>query len=333
MNVLLTSVGRRGYLVEFFKQIAGCKVYVANSHKTHVFAMADESVVTPLIYSGKYIDFLLDYCVENQIDVIISLFDVDLMMLAKNKYKFEEKNIKVIVSDEKVIDICNDKWNTYKFLEENGFKTPKTFLDTDEVVREISKGNIDYPLIIKPRWGMGSIGVFVAENEEELYVFYNKVKRTIEDSYLIYESRENFEDAVIIQEMLNGDEYGMDVINDLDGNYKSTVIRKKLAMRNGETDIAEIAENKAIHDVSVKVGNVLGHIGNLDCDVFLVDGEPFVLEMNARFGGGYPFGHIAGVNLPLAIIKWLNGEDVEDNMLRATVGVKAYKNIQLVIEE
>ncbi len=332
MNVLLTSVGRRGYLVEFFRQIDGCKVYVANSHKTHVFAMADESVITPLIYSGDYIDFLLDYCVDNKIDVVISLFDIDLMMLAKNKAKFEEKNIRVIVSDENVINICNDKWNTYNFLKENDFKTPKTYLDTVEVIKEIAKGNLNYPVIIKPRWGMGSIGVFVAENEDELCVFYNKVKRTIEESYLIYESRENFENAVVIQEMLKGNEYGMDVINDLDGNYRSTVIRRKIAMRNGETDIAEIVENSGIYDVSVKIGNVLGHIANLDCDVFLVNGEPYILEMNARFGGGYPFGHIAGVNLPQAIINWFNGVEVDESMIKATVGVKAYKNIQIVIE-
>ena len=195
MNVLLTSVGRRGYLVEFFKQIEGCRVYVANSHKTHVFALADEGVETPLIYSDEYIDFLLDYCVRNKIDVVISLFDVDLMMLAKNKYKFDEKNIRVIVSDESVIDVCNDKWNTYNFLKEKVFKTTKTYLHTDEVIKEIYEGKLSYPVIIKPRWGMGSIGVYIAENEEELRVFYNKVKRTIVESYLIYESRENFENT------------------------------------------------------------------------------------------------------------------------------------------
>lgn len=332
MNILLTSVGRRGYLVEYFKQIDGCRVYVANSHKTHVFALADEGVESPLIYSNEYIDFLLDYCIKNKIDVVISLFDVDLMVLAKNKHKFEEKNIRVIVSDERIIDVCNDKWNTYKFLKENGFKTPKTYLHTEDVIKEIGVGNLNYPVIIKPRWGMGSIGVYIAENQEELNVFYNKVKRTIEETYLIYESRENFDKCVVIQEMLKGEEYGMDVINDLDGNYQSTVIRRKLAMRNGETDIAEIVENKEIHDASVKLSSALGHIGNLDSDAFLVDGEVYILEMNARFGGGYPFGHIAGVNLPLAIVKWLRGEKAEENLLKATVGVKAYKNIQLVVE-
>ena len=333
MNILFTSVGRRSYLVEYFQQIENCKVFVVNSQRTQVFDIAEEGVITPLIYDENYIDFLINYCVEKKIDAVISLFDIDLKILAKNKKRFEENHIKVIVSDEKVIDICNDKWNSYVFLSENGFRTPKTYLLLQEVKKDIQNGCLTYPVIVKPRWGMGSIGVFVAENEQELDVFYHKVKKTIESSYLIYESRVDFEKCVLIQEMLGGEEYGLDIINDLEGNFQNTIIRKKIAMRSGETDIAEIVENNTIYNMSVTLSEKLGHIANLDCDIFLKDNVPFVLEMNARFGGGYPFGHIAGANLPLAIIQWLESKKVDLNILKAQTGIKAYKNITLVTDK
>jgi carbamoyl-phosphate synthase large subunit len=73
-------------------------------------------------------------------------------------------------------------------------------------------------------------------------------------------------------------------------------------MRAGETDIAEVVENETIFNDVKLLSSLTKHIANMDCDVFLVDGKPYILEMNARFGGGYPFSHVAGCNLPKAII-------------------------------
>ena len=74
----------------------------------------------------------------------------------------------------------------------------------------------------------------------------------------------------------------------------------------------------------------LRHIANLDVDVFMKEDIPYILEMNARFGGGYPFSHMAGINLPLAIVKWLNGEEVDKSLLVENVGVLAHKDIEIV---
>src|SRR5699024_421276 len=102
MNVMLTSVGRRAYMVKYFKEVLGNtgKVYVSNSDdKSIAFKYADEKVITPLIYDDNYIPFLLNYCKKNSIDILISLFDIDLLILAKHKKQFEEIGTKVIVSD------------------------------------------------------------------------------------------------------------------------------------------------------------------------------------------------------------------------------------------
>ncbi len=337
MNILITSVGRRGYMIEYLKNALGGdgEVHVSNSQYTYVFEYADKSVITPLCFDKEYIPFIKDYCRENNIDIIISLFDVDLPILSKNKEEFEKDGIRVIVSDYDVIRICNDKWLTYKFLSENNFYTPKTYIDISMLQDDIQKGEISYPIVIKPRWGMGSIGVFTADNEEELIVLYRKAKKAMMNSYLKYESKEDMEHSIVLQEMLTGQEYGMDVINDLEGNFVSAVVRRKIAMRAGETDIAHIENNSILLSEAARLGRILRHTANLDCDVFLVNNTPYILEMNARFGGGYPFSHIAGVDLPLAIVKWVKKEDVDvGEMLTAKSGVKAYKNITLeIIEE
>lgn len=333
MNILITSVGRRSYMVDYFKKALNGmgKVHVANSSDiTPAFRVADKSVVTPLIYDDNYIPFLMNYCSDNKINVIVSLFDVDLYILAKNKDKFNNVGVKVIVSDEKFIKICNDKWLTYKFLSDNCFLTPVTYLDVDSFIEDNSKGIINYPVIVKPRWGMGSLSIYKADNERELKVFNDKIKREIQSSYIKYESKGNIDKSVIIQECLDYDEYGLDIINDLNGNYINTIVRKKYAMRSGETDCALVMKNKELENIGKKLSTVTKHIANLDVDLFFDGSNAYILEMNARFGGGYPFSHLAGVDLPKAIVKWCNNEVVNSNDLKIKKRVLAHKDIGIV---
>ena len=167
MNILVTSAGRRGYIIRFFKEAlqGQGKVYAGNSTAfSSAFAYADESVVTPLIYEQEYIPFLIEYCQEKQIEVIISLFDVDLYVLAQHQDEFREMGIRVIVSNENIISICNDKWLTYRWAKEHNIEVPNTYLKVDAVTQEIAESKINYPVVVKPRWGMGSIGIFIADN-------------------------------------------------------------------------------------------------------------------------------------------------------------------------
>lgn len=332
MNILLTSVGRRSYLVNYFKEaLAGSgTVHAANSSAlSPAFPAADASVVTPLIYDDDYIPFLLAYCNKHKINAIISLFDVDLPVLSKNKKRFEEAGVTLVVSDPEVIDICNDKWKTYCFLTDNGFRVPKTFLDLNDAIDSVSGKKITYPLMVKPRWGMGSIAVYEADNELELKVFHEKAKRNILKSYLKYESTASIENSVLIQEKLAGQEYGLDIINDLTGCYQTTVCKMKYAMRSGETDCAVTTDNSLLKETGAKLSNCVHHIGNLDVDVFLSDNKPYILEMNARFGGGYPFSHMAGINLPKAIIEWLQGKKAANACLQERVNIMSQKDIHI----
>lgn len=331
MNVMLTSVGRRAYMVKYFKEVLGNdgKVFVCNSDdKSIAFKYADEKVISPLIYDSNYIPFLLEYCKENRIDIVISLFDIDLLMLAKHKKQFKEIGTEVIVSDPSIVEVCNDKWKTYEFLTDNGFHTPMSFLDMNEVIEKISEGKLSYPIIVKPRYGCGSISVAIADNEEDLRYLTKKANEDIANSYLKYESAVT-DDKVVYQECLKGQEYGADIINDLTGKTQNVIVRKKLAMRSGETDIAQLVDEPSIMKTLVRLGKITKHIANMDCDIFMVNGIPYILEMNARFGGGYPFSHMGGCNLPKAIVEWAKGEAIDKVTISARTGITGYKEIYI----
>lgn len=259
---------------------------------------------------------------------MISLFDIDLLVLARHKKEFEEVGTKVIVSEPQIIEVCNDKWKTYNFLRDNGFNAPLSFLKMDEIIDKIAVGELSYPIVVKPRYGCGSISVSIAHDEEDLRYLTKKANEDIASSYLKYESAVT-EEKVIYQECLKGQEYGADIINDLHGETQNVIVRKKLAMRSGETDIAQLVDEPIIQDELLRLGKITKHIANMDCDVFLVDGVPYVLEMNARFGGGYPFSHMGGCNLPKAIVDWARGKTVDKGVISAKTGITGYKEIYI----
>lgn len=333
MNILLTSVGRRSYMVKYFKEAleGSGLVHAGNSVDTYAMQLADKAIITKLIYDESYIDFLIRYCLKNNIGAIIPLFDIDLPILAKNKALFKQNCIAVIVSDFEVTQICNDKFLSFQFLKKHHIKTPLSFIILNKAKMAIENKTLDFPVIIKPRWGMGSIGIFTANNMNELDILYHKTKHEIRNSYLKYESEHDYERCVIIQEKLIGEEYGIDVFNDLNGNFLSCIPKRKFAMRAGETDKAEIIEDKTIFDLGQSLSQKLRHIANLDVDCFKIGNKYFVLEMNCRFGGQYPFSHLAGVNFPMAILNMLNDKPVDSDTLIAQPGITGIKEIKIII--
>jgi carbamoyl-phosphate synthase large subunit len=333
-NILLTSVGRRTYMIEYFKKALNGMglVHASNSILTYSLTQADRYIVSPQIYEDNYINFLLKYCIENNIKAVISLFDIDLPILAENINIFNNAKIKIIVSNIKTIQICNDKWLTYKFLKKIGIKHAKTYINLSNVKNSLENGHINFPLILKPRWGMGSIGIFQADDYDELSVLYKKLEKDIFQTYLKYESNIDRNHCIVIQSKIIGKEYGMDILNDLNGNYVTTIAKRKIAMRAGETDIAEIVDKSLFEPVGKILSKNLNHIANLDVDCFITEtNEMCVLEMNCRFGGQYPFSHIAGVDFPTQIINWINGLPTKECFITPNVGTIGCKDLKLTI--
>ncbi len=310
MNILFTCAGRRNYLINYFKDAlkGEGKVFATDMQLTApALVDADVAIQVPAIYSSDYIPSLLKIIEENRINAVISLNDLELPILSESKKDIELLGAKVIVADEQAIKIAFDKWETVRFLEQNSLKSPKTFIDFQEAKRAIESGELKFPLVVKPRWGSASIGIDFPEDLEELELAYKlqtiRLKRTI----LAEASKEDMEHAILIQEKIPGTEYGMDVLNDFDGHYVGTFVRQKLQMRSGETDKAISVIDSRFDQIGKTIGENLHHIGNLDCDVFEHNGELYVLELNPRFGGGYPFSHEAGNNTAAIYIEWLKG--------------------------
>lgn len=315
MNILFTCAGRRRYLLKYFKEIiGGSGNIVATDMQLTAPALtaADVKIQVPHIYAEDYISKMLEICKEQKIDVLISLNDLELPILSKCKSEFESIGVKTIVSDPEVIDICFDKYKTALWIESLGLKTPKTYVDYEEAVWAIKTGELKFPIIIKPRWGSGSIGLEFVDDLEELDIIYRLDQKKVKKSILATASVDN--NFLLIQEVIRGIEYGLDVANDLNSCYRGVSVKQKLAMRGGETDKAVTVDNAKLREIGKSIGENLRHIGSLDVDVLERDGEYYVLELNPRFGGGYPFSQEAGVNMPKAIVEWCSNRDVDNGI-------------------
>lgn len=332
MNILFTCAGRRTYLLKYFKENMqeGDKVIATDMQlSAPALQIADVKLQVPAVYADDYISRTLDICKRYSIDALISLNDLELPILAEQKARFEELGVKVIVSDSQVIDICFDKYKTAQWVEGLGLNAPKTYVTLEDAKKALANGEIEFPLFLKPRWGSGSIGLEIVEDMEELndvyQLLFKKIKKTILATASVGE------EYIMIQEKLTGNEYGLDVMNDLDGNFIAVSVKQKLAMRAGETDKAVTVDLPEVRELGAIIGRNLGHVGNLDLDIMQrANGDYCVLELNPRFGGGFPFSYEAGVNLPKAILMWLHGEKVPVEILQPENGRMFAKNDYLM---
>lgn len=308
INVLLTSAGRRAYIVDYFKSCNGIgQVHASNSDYTIALQRADAYFISPLIYDDNYIPSIIKYCREHDITAVLSLFDIDLLVLAKHRKAFDDAGIRLILASASFVEICNDKWRTYQFIRSLGLQTPQSYLHITDVKQAIASGELSYPVIMKPRWGMASMGIYKVANDLELEVFTEKCKRDIFGSYLKYESSMTADDAIIYQEVMVGEEYGLDVINDLEGNYIGTFAKQKVTMRSGETDLGRTADPQPFESATRKIAEYSKHEGILSVDCFKTEKGIYIIEMNCRISGHYPLAHLAGVNYPQQLIDWLRG--------------------------
>lgn len=335
MNILFTCVGRRNYLINFFKD--------SLKHQGKVFATdmqasapgmvdADQSFVVPSVYDKNYIGVLVELIKEHRINAVISLNDLELPILAKHKSQIEATGAKLVVSDSKVIDIAFDKLKTNHFIKKIGLIHPLTYTNMAEAKKAITTKTLQFPLVVKPRWGSASIGLDFPEDLEELELVFQLQKKRLSRSMLSTASQSDIENAILIQEKIEGEEYGLDILNDFEGNYVGTFVRKKLNMRAGETDKAMTIIDEKFNAIGQLISENLKHIGNLDCDIFMNEHQLYVLELNPRFGGGYPFSHLAGAKATSAYIAWLNGENEVSSHLnyKANLAFSKYDNLMKI---
>jgi carbamoyl-phosphate synthase large subunit len=334
MNVLLTCAGRRNYLIEYFRSaLAGRGAVFAADVNCHAPAMleADRSFVVEHVSEPEYVDQLLAICQKNRVRLLVPLNDLELPILAEHRGRFAGHGILVCVSPPRVVELCFDKWAAYRFLQDRGLPVPKTFLSVEEARAAVHRAKLAGPVVLKPRWGSASVGILYVDAADDLARRYDQVREQVSRTSLAGQSARDPDRSVIIQECIIGQEYGLDVINDLAGRYAATLVRRKLAMRAGETDASITVQDEALTCLGARIGQALAHIGNLDCDVIVTMQGPGILDLNPRFGGGYPFSHVAGADLPAALLAWAEGNYVNPSWLRVRPNLLAAKCDRLVV--
>lgn len=334
MNILFTCAGRRHYLIDYFQKAKpkNCTIVGADMQSTApAMAIVDKKYIVPPVYDSNYLEALLDICQKENIGAIISLNDLELPILSNAINRFEEKGIRPIVSDMSVIDICFDKWKTIEFAKQIGIDTPKTYLKLQDALDAIAKKELSFPLVIKPRWGSASIGIEFPENVEELNFLYKFIRKKVVNSMLGTISKTDIDNSIIIQEKIEGQEYGLDIFNNFNAEVLTTIVKEKVSMRSGETDKAITRNNNSLQMIGKLIGENLGHIANLDCDIFEKDGKYYLLEMNPRFGGGYPFSHMSGTNFPAVLYSLLNNEQCQKQWLTPTQYDKVFAKCDVLI--
>lgn len=295
MNILITSAGIRGYIIEYFKEVfkGKDKVFAADCNKyAPALYNADNFFLIPQVGDNHYKDELLELCLKNQIKGVVSLNDRELPILAGLEDYFKKNGIQIIISNEEVIEICYDKYKTFQFFKKNHLYYPKSFIYIDNALEEINIGSLKFPLLIKPRKGSASQGIDKVFSVEEL-----KKKFIGLNDYMI-------------QEFLSGDEFGVDVFSDSSLRPVSVFMKKKIKMRSGETDKAITVYDKKMINYISKIIKKLGIYGPVDIDLFKRGDEYIVMEINPRFGGGYPLSHAIGANFPKKVYKLLSGETI-----------------------
>ncbi|PSB01128.1 ATP-grasp domain-containing protein [Merismopedia glauca] len=302
MNILLSCVGRRGYIAKYFKDCLTSEdviIGTSNSPWTSGFKYCDVKLVIPNMESPEYLPTLLQICEDKQVNLLLSFSDLDINILSNNLDKFKALGVNALVPSSEVNQICFDKYQGYEFLTQQGFATPKTYREFNLAVEDINQGKLLFPLIVKPRFGSGSLNLFKARHLKELDVFFH------------------YAPDMLIQSQISGQEYGIDVCLNLQGEVLSVIPRRKRAMRSGETDQAEICDRPDLIDIGIRLGTALGklgHVGPLDVDFLDNSQDLFAIDLNPRFGGGYPISHLAGGNFPELILRIAKGEKVNSQI-------------------
>lgn len=305
-NILITSAGQRVSLVRAFqKEIKKVdengKVFTVDLNPVLAPAchVSDGYAKISRVTDADYVSDLLEICKKWKIKIIIPTIDTELLILAENKELFLQYGITIVVASKDFIEKCRDKRIINEFFKENTIEIPK----------EISRDNPTFPLFIKPYDGSLSKDTFLIRQASELTEYHFQNPKLMFMEYIDHDLYE---------------EYTVDTYYDKRGDLKCAVPRKRIFIRAGEVNKGVTKKNEIQAYVTNNLSHIEGAAGCLTMQFFFHPENKRIIgiEINPRFGGGYPLSYLAGANYPGWIIKEyiLNEtisyfDDWEDNLL------------------
>ncbi len=281
----------RAFRSEAQKIKSGSKIFAVDCQPelSSACQISDRCFEVPKVTSEDYIKVLRDLCTTHEVDLLIPTIDPELNILAKNKELLEREGVKVVVSGIELVKDCQDKRDTIDFFNKKDIPTPQL----------ISKENPTFPIYAKPYDGSSSKNNFIIKSREELRDYHLNDEKLLFFEYLDHRAY---------------DEYTLDLYYDMNSDLKCVVPRKRIEIRGGEVNKGLTEKNALVPFVKEKLSHISGARGCLTLQLFLNEenGSISGIELNPRFGGGYPLSYLAGANFPQWLIReYLYDEPIE----------------------
>ncbi len=297
-NILFTSAGRRVELLRLFRRayeelgLAGKIIVTDIDPLAPALQVADAFYMVPRLDAADYVSTIRDICMRERIRLVFPLIDPDVPILANHRKVLEETGARLAVIPSESIDIVGDKWKTAQFFQRLGLPSPRSWLPDDPAMLAQP-----FPLFIKPRRGSASHHTFRVHNQKELDFFSEYVQ-----------------DAMV-QEFLPGPEITTDLVCDCNGKVLTVVSRQRIEVRSGE-----VAKAVTVHDVFIesacrKIAEALPAVGPITVQCILKEARPYFTEINARIGGGFPLGIMAGADSAKLLLAQIAGLQIDTTHL------------------
>lgn len=285
-NILVLSAGRRVSLVKAFQQAVidlniKAQVFTADMHPEKAAAchMSDGAFSLPHCLSDNYAEVLLSHCIEHEVKLVVPTIDTELKVLASQKANFLSQGITLVVSDLCLVTQCRDKRLTNKLFEEIGLPVPKCY----------PLNNIIFPCFSKPVAGSLSQDIRILASQEELDTW------DVDKDNMMYME-------IISQEAF--DEFTIDIYFDHNSDIKCIVPRQRVEVRGGEVSKA-LTVKSVVKLVKPVMDKLSGAFGCLTLQIFKhkASDQIYGIEINPRFGGGFPLTNHAGAKYPQWLIE------------------------------
>lgn len=251
--------------------------------------VADDARTVPACTDSAYIDVMLDTCRALDVGLVIPTIDPEMPVLSQSRSLFAKEGTRVVVSGAQTIDIAWSKTATHQWLVENDLPTVRqTSVESALTDRE----DWPLPLIVKPNRGSASVGVRTVQDVRSLELLVDRPD-------------------MIVQSLATGHEYTVDVYLDAQGKVRSAVPRRRIEVRGGEVSKGLTVRDTDVEGVARDVAAALPDAtGVINVQLFAEPGRtPLVIELNPRFGGGFPLTWAAGQQYPTALLAEHIGRD------------------------
>lgn len=296
-NILLLSAGRRVSLARAFRRTAeqhGARFICADLRPDLSAACRDnlDSIELLRVDSRFYAEALEKVCEAYEIGLVVPTIDTELAVLAGLRDAFSEAGTSIAISSPDLVEVAGDKRKTAGYFAALGVTSPTVYANNAP----------SYPAIAKPFDGSLSRDVHVLREAAE---YTNKI-RSIQNLMLA----EYLDPA-------EHDEFTCDAYYDREEKLRCVVPRLRLEVRGGEVSKARTVCNNVVDLFHAKLSTLPGARGCLTFQFFRnrATGRLYLIELNARFGGGFPLALAAGADYPEWLYaEWVLGEKIPERL-------------------